>query len=170
MLSACFPSVEIRIAATERSLHFFDSQDERLKNYPIFSDKNEWSAWSSRGDPVMHIELRNWADMIVLAPLCANSLAKIANGLCDNLVTCIIRACTREHLVIFCPAMNTGMYENPLTKQHINVLESILGFKQVPVSTKALMCGEVGAGAMAEISTIVGAIKHAYDNKAGTIS
>lgn len=44
------------------------------------------------GDPVMHIELRRWADVLVIAPLSANSLAKMAAGMCDNLITCIVRA------------------------------------------------------------------------------
>jgi phosphopantothenoylcysteine decarboxylase len=44
------------------------------------------------GDEVLHIELRRWADLMVVAPLSANTLAKLANGLCDNLLTCIVRA------------------------------------------------------------------------------
>jgi flavoprotein len=55
-------------------------------------DEAEWHEWSKVGDPVMHIELRRWADLFVIAPLSANSLAKMANGMCDNLVTCIARA------------------------------------------------------------------------------
>ena len=43
------------------------------------------------GDPVMHIELRRWADCLVIAPLSANTLAKAAQGLCDNLLTCVVR-------------------------------------------------------------------------------
>ena len=44
--------------------------------------------WSGRGDPVLHIELRRWADLLLIAPLDANTLAKIAGGLCDNLLVC----------------------------------------------------------------------------------
>lgn len=44
------------------------------------------------GDPVVHIELRRWADALVIAPLSANTLAKLAGGLCDNLLTCVVRA------------------------------------------------------------------------------
>ena len=47
--------------------------------------------WSKRGDPVLHIELRRWADALVIAPLSANTLAKLSNGICDNLVTLICR-------------------------------------------------------------------------------
>lgn len=55
-------------------------------------DDDEWHEWSKVGDPVMHIELRRWADVFVIAPLSANTLAKLANGICDNLITCVARA------------------------------------------------------------------------------
>lgn len=59
---------------------------------PSAGDEEEWREWRAVGDPVMHIELRRWADALVVAPLSANTLAKAAGGLCDNLLTCIIRA------------------------------------------------------------------------------
>ena len=55
-------------------------------------DEDEWRAWRQVGDEVLHIELRRWADALVLAPLSANTLAKAAGGLCDNLLTCVVRA------------------------------------------------------------------------------
>lgn len=48
--------------------------------------------WQKKGDDVLHIELRRWAQLLLIAPLSANSLAKIVHGLCDNLATCIVRA------------------------------------------------------------------------------
>lgn len=62
------------------------------KDIEVFTDENEWSTWQKRGDPVLHIELRKWADMILIAPLSANTMAKIVNGICDNLLTCVMRA------------------------------------------------------------------------------
>lgn len=58
----------------------------------LAGDEDEWRGWKQVGDPVVHIELRRWADVFVIAPLSANTLAKLANGLCDNLVTCVARA------------------------------------------------------------------------------
>lgn len=48
--------------------------------------------WKNRGDPVLHIQLRKWADYLLIAPLSANTLAKISNGICDNLLTLVCRA------------------------------------------------------------------------------
>jgi phosphopantothenoylcysteine decarboxylase len=59
--------------------------------------------------------IRNWANSLLIAPLSANTLAKISNGLCDNLLTCIVRAWDYEKKFVVAPAMNTYMYENEFT-------------------------------------------------------
>lgn len=57
---------------------------------------SDWQTWKCIGDPVLHIELRNWAHVFVVAPLDANTLAKISTGICDNLLTCVARVSTQE--------------------------------------------------------------------------
>jgi len=83
---------EVKVASTKSALYFFKQQQLPSSVGPIAGDEDEWHEWKAVGDPVMHIELRRWADAYVIAPLSANTLAKLANGLCDNLVTCIARA------------------------------------------------------------------------------
>ena len=102
-----------------KKFSYFDYYSEFL----FVTDKDEWNSWNKRGDPVKHIELRNWADIILIAPLSANTLAKLANGLCDNLLTSIIRAWDKEKPVYFCPAMNTHMYNHEITSKQINLLK-----------------------------------------------
>ena len=80
-----------------------------------FTDADEWGGWKSRSDPVLHIELRKLAKIFLIAPLSANTMAKFANGLCDNLLTCVFRAWDFNSpemfgSVIVAPAMNTFMY------------------------------------------------------------
>ncbi|ORE20528.1 flavo protein [Rhizopus microsporus] len=89
-------------------------------------------SWKKISDPILHIQLRDWADIMVIAPLDANTMGKIANGLCDNLLTCILRAWNVMKPVIACPAMNTSIY-------------------QLVVNTYDFL----GIGAMAEASFIV---------------
>ena len=76
--------IEIKVVASDNALNFFKPAD--LKPIEVFTDSVEWLEWKRISDPILHIDLRNWADVIILAPLSANTLAKIANGLCDNLL------------------------------------------------------------------------------------
>lgn len=135
--------------------------DDTLKSlYPDLNfvlDSDEWAVWNGRGDPILHIQLRDWAQVMVIAPLDANTMAKLAQGLCDNLLTCIVRAWDSVRPLIFCPAMNTHMYKHPLTMRHTGILKE-LGYIEVCVMTKRLACGDVGAGAMAELDNIVNAV------------
>ncbi|XP_053221550.1 phosphopantothenoylcysteine decarboxylase isoform X5 [Podarcis raffonei] len=114
--------------------------------------------WKKREDPVLHIDLRRWADLLLVAPLDANTLAKMANGLCDNLLTCVIRAWDLSKPLLFCPAMNTAMWEHPITAQQVDRLKSF-GYVEVPCIVKKLICGDEGRGAMAEVPTIVAKVK-----------
>ncbi|KAK4873372.1 hypothetical protein RN001_015401 [Aquatica leii] len=147
-----FKDIQIIVVTTERAKHFFNV--EELVGTKLYDDSDEWNAWQQRGDPVLHIDLGKWADVFVIAPLDANTLAKIANGMCDNLLTCVARAWDVSKPLLFCPAMNTRMYTHPLTMGQISLLES-WGYKLVPVVNKTLMCGEVGDGGMAEVPTII---------------
>ena len=66
---------------------------------------------------MLHIELRKLASILIIAPLSANTMGKIANGLCDNLLTCIARCWDlKRNPFIVAPAMNTMMYEHPITE------------------------------------------------------
>lgn len=81
--------------------------------------------WQKRGDTVLHIKITEICDAMVIAPLSANTLAKISNGLCDTLLTCVFRAWNMDKPVYLCPSMNTAMWENPFTKQHIDTLTEL---------------------------------------------
>ncbi|WKY13748.1 hypothetical protein Q1695_004523 [Nippostrongylus brasiliensis] len=143
----------IKVAATKSALTLLDTQDFEIDEI-IYDDRDEWSMWRNRGDAVLHIELRKWADAMLIAPLDANSLAKIAVGICDNLVTSIVRAWDPRKPLYFAPAMNTMMWENPLTFQHRNTLKDLLRYKEIPPMEKELMCGDTGMGAMASTQMI----------------
>lgn len=127
----------------------------------------EWQVWKQRGDPVLHIELRKWTQCLLIAPLGANTLAKLSNGLCDNLLTLVCRAWSMQKdtsegphkgkllaPIIMCPSMNTMMWEHPVTAQQLGVLQG-WGYELVGPVSKKMMCGDVGNGAMAEVQDIV---------------
>ncbi|KAG4065326.1 hypothetical protein HA402_012768 [Bradysia odoriphaga] len=144
---------DIKIILTDSAKHFVD-MEKISPDMPILTDTDEWNAWKGRGDPVLHIDLTKWADIFVIAPLGANSLAKIAQGLCDNLLLCTARAWNFNKPIFFCPAMNTFMWEHPVTSEHVAKL-SQWGYREIPCVSKTLMCGDTGNGAMAEVETIV---------------
>lgn len=83
---------EVRVAATRAARPFLAGLELPAGCLPLLDDEGEWRDWRGVGDAVLHIELRRWADALVVAPLSANTLAKLACGLCDNLVTCVVRA------------------------------------------------------------------------------
>jgi phosphopantothenoylcysteine decarboxylase len=143
----------VRVVATEKSVHFF-IPEELPETVTLYRDVDEWSAWQSRGDPVVHIELRKWADIGVIAPLDANTMGKAAGGICDNLVTSVLRAWDFDKPILFCPAMNTHMWLHPVTQDQVRILLD-WGYTQIPCVEKQLICGDTGLGAMANIQTIV---------------
>ncbi|CAH2048829.1 unnamed protein product, partial [Iphiclides podalirius] len=154
---------EISVVVTEHAKHFFESSN-LPSSVAFYDDATEWKSWKQRGDPVVHIDLGKWADMIIIAPLDANTLAKMAQGICDNLLTCITRAWDMNKPLLFCPAMNTRMWEHPVTSKHIQILKE-WGHEEIPPIKKLLICGDTGVGAMAEVSTIVERIKSIADKK-----
>ena len=119
----------------------------------VWSDQDEWPADYTVGESdVLHIELRKWADVLVIAPLSANTLAKLAHGLCDDLLTCIVRAWDASKPVYVAPAMNTLMWTNPLTAKHLAMLPS--NYIIIPPVDKTLACKDTGVGAMASVDEV----------------
>src|SRR4029079_16580877 len=102
------------------------------------------------GAPVLHIELRRWADLLLVAPLDANTLAKFALGLADNCLTCVYRAWDRPKPIVLAPAMNTLMWDDPATGRHLAQVKEDMGPRVtiVPPQVKPLACDDIGIGAM----------------------
>ncbi len=172
---------EVQIVATEAAGYFFDPAE--LGDLRRHRDADEWPGDRyRRDDPVLHIELRKWADVLVVAPLDANTLAKFSLGLADNLLTCLFRAWDFERPVILAPAMNTLMWDSPVTRRHLRQLLDDRGDGRapsdwslseapeffarhaprlvlVPPQSKRLACGDVGVGAMAEVVAIAEAVR-----------
>ncbi|CAI2354751.1 unnamed protein product [Caenorhabditis sp. 36 PRJEB53466] len=149
--------LSIKLVLTENAAKLCRVQKLEFEEF-VYEDRDEWSMWRERGDPVLHIELRKWADSALIAPLDANTMAKLANGLCDNLATSLMRAWDLSKPCYFAPAMNTHMWESPLTLQHRTVLRSQLKFKEICPIQKELVCGDVGNGAMASVGAIASLI------------
>ena len=101
---------------------------------------------------VEHIALAERTDLLIVAPATANVCAKLAHGLADDMLTTTALACRCPKLVA--PAMNTNMYENPVTQDNLELLRHY-GWKVIPPASGRLACGAVGAGKLPEPDTLV---------------
>lgn len=171
-------NVSVRIVVTESAQKFLQGQAEEQPSLDalaktqnidgIYFDEDEWSKPWVRGDKILHIELRRWAHVMVIAPLSANTMAKMANGISDNLLTSVIRAwdttglieMRKKHIMV-APAMNTAMWRHPITKKQLKTIEqdwtvddesSVVLLRPME---KELACGDTGDGAMMDWKQIV---------------
>ncbi len=109
-----------------------------------------------------HISLAGWADLILIAPATANILGKAASGIADDVLSTTI-LCARCK-VVFAPAMNSAMYENPIVQENIAKLRR-LGYEFVEPEAGFLACGEEGVGRLADISTILEKLKASLETR-----
>ena len=105
---------------------------------------------------ISHVALAEAADVVVIAPATANTIAKLAAGIADDMLSCTVLA--TEAPVIVAPAMNVNMYQNPITQDNLNKLKA-RGFIIVDPEYGRLASGKMGLGRLAEIETIIGTIK-----------
>jgi len=109
---------------------------------------------------IIHIALPQKAQAFVVAPATANIIAKIANGIADDMLSSMVLALTPETPKLIAPAMNTRMYENPATQANLQILIK-RGWKVIEPRTSRLACGYVGKGALADLDTILSAVEEA---------
>ncbi|KAL8853216.1 MAG: hypothetical protein Q9221_001950 [Calogaya cf. arnoldii] len=188
--------LSVRIVLTKAAENFLAGQSDEqpslhyLQSIPnvdsVFVDEDEWTEPWTRGAGILHIELRRWSELLVIAPLSANSLAKMTTGLADNLLLSVVRAWDTTgaidhtasavkkiivaHVLIrsLVPAaMNTAMWLHPITKKQMKILEEEWGTDGNPGGwvevlkpvEKTLACGDAGSGAMREWTDIVSTIE-----------
>jgi phosphopantothenoylcysteine decarboxylase len=152
---------EIITLLTERAKAFVTPQSLAVMSQnACYTDEDEWQ----NTEHVIHIELAKWCDIFMIAPLSANTLAKMANGICDNLLTSTVRALGEKPLII-APAMNTRMWENPLTRIHLDQLGNVYNLQIIEPVEKILADGDEGVGGLAEDQTIMAFIQSFADQK-----
>lgn len=118
---------------------------QALTNEPVFVN------WNDGQTGLEHITLARWADILVIAPATANTIGKIRYGIADDFLTSMALAYSKP--IVFAPAMNTKMFENPATQENISVLMQ-RGHIFVKPAEGVLACGEEGAGKLADIDDI----------------
>lgn len=108
---------------------------------------------------INHIELAKTADLFLVAPATANLIGKMANGIADDLLSTVALALHPETPKALAPAMNTYMYENPITQKNLATLKEV-GYEEILPREALLACGDYGRGALANVDTIVQYVLH----------
>lgn len=157
---------EVRVIATKSALKFVTQLSfEALSGNEVLHDDNEcWVANTNQEVPMRnHIGYARWADIAIFAPMSANCINKLAQGIADTIYLSSALA-LRNIPKLIAPSANTFMLHNPLTQQNLERLQHF-GFTLIPAIDGNLACGEVGNGAMASIDEIAFAIKRALHTK-----
>lgn len=138
---------EVRVIITPSAKDFVSSLTlSTLSRNPVLTDLFDEESWSN------HVMLGRWADLMIIAPLSCNTLAKMANGHCDNLLLATYLSATCP--VVVAPAMDEDMWHHPATKENLKKLESF-GNTIIPVEKGDLASGLTGEGRMAEPEQIL---------------
>lgn len=138
---------EVQVVMTSSAADFITPLTlSTLSKHPVHADVSSDEGWNN------HVDIGLWADAMVIAPATANTLAKLANGLCDNMVTATYLSARCP--VFVAPAMDVDMWHHPSTQSNIQRIQSY-GNHLIPVGTGELASGLVGEGRMAEPEDIV---------------
>ena len=142
-------NADVHVIMTKSACEFvgpltFQTLSQNYVVSDMFGDPKTWD--------VEHIALAKKADLFLVAPATANVIGKIANGICDDMLTTTIAATKAK--VLIAPAMNTNMYENPLVQKNISTLKQY-GYKFIEPESGRLACGDIGSGKLASPEVIV---------------
>lgn len=169
------PNLSIRVILTKTAARFLAGQSaeqptvESLASAPnvdgLYMDEDEWVEPWVRNSTILHIELRRWSHLLAIVPMSANLLAKVTSGICDNLLTNVIRAWDidllnpKRPIILAAPSMNSMMWIHPLTAKQLGILHDWDWFEVLSPQVKNLACGDTGQGGMCDWNEIVAVIE-----------
>ena len=140
--------VEVHVIMTKSATEFvtplsFQSLSQNMVIIDMFAEPKAWE--------IQHISLAKKADLMLIVPATANIIGKVANGIADDMLSTTIMATKAP--VVFCPAMNTNMYENPIVQRNISLLKE-LGYEFIEPASGRLACGDEGKGKLQDTEII----------------
>lgn len=153
-------NVDVRVIMTKSATEFitpltFQAISQNMVASDMFSEPKAWE--------IQHINLAQRADVFLIAPATANIIGKVANGIADDMLSTTIMATKAK--VIFAPAMNTNMYDNPIVQENIAKLKS-LGYEFIEPDSGRLACGDEGKGKLPHPNIILEKVMcELYDKK-----
>ena len=131
-----------------------------LSKNPVHTDVME----EKSAERINHIDLGKEADLFIVAPASANTIAKLAYGFADNMVTSTALALPKNIPKLLAPAMNTKMFTHPATQTNLKTLESY-GYEIISPKESLLACGDFGSGALSDLEIIIERIKETLNEQ-----
>ncbi|TWT16702.1 phosphopantothenoylcysteine decarboxylase [Streptococcus sp. sy010] len=142
---------EVHVIMTQAATQFITPLTlQILSKQPVHLDIME----EKLANRINHIDLGKEADLFLIAPATANTIAQLAQGLSGNMLTATALALPADTPKLIAPAMNTKMYCHPLTQKNLKILQEI-GYKEITPRDSLLACGEIGQGALADLDIIL---------------
>ncbi len=147
---------KVKTIATKKGLDFVTTLTlKTISQETVYLDDVDYNS-----PEIEHLSLSLWCDIFLIAPASANTIAKIAHGLADNLLTSSVLSLPSSTPLYLCPAMNTRMWDNQITRSNLQLIQkSYQNCLIVPPREGTLACGETGNGAMATIEDILTTIQ-----------
>ena len=144
---------EVRCAATEHAMEFVTRVTlETVSGHPLYSD-----LFANNEHSTQHISLKDWGDLLIVAPATANIIGKVANGIADDALSTLLLAFSQKP-VIMAPAMNSLMWAHPAVQRNIETLRG-WGIRMIGPEKGELACGTDGIGRMSEPEAIVAEVE-----------
>jgi phosphopantothenoylcysteine decarboxylase / phosphopantothenate---cysteine ligase len=151
---------QVRVVLTSGALEFIKPETfVYLGVQAVYRPEDDFNLLQLGQDStVLHVELAKWADKLIIAPLGANTLARLAQGLNNDLLVSLFLALGPKPVLLF-PAMNTQMWESPRVQEHVQRLKQQTNIALVNPASGLLACGDIGAGKFPEVSAVVDLIE-----------
>lgn len=151
---------EVKVVLTKGALEFIKPETFRYIGVEsVYLPSDDFNPSNlHKSETVLHIELAKWADKLVLAPLSANTLSRLATGITNDLLSSVFLAIGNKPILMF-PAMNTQMWSNPRIEEHREKLSTLKNVGLVNPVSGLLACGDIGAGKFPEVQAVVDLIE-----------
>lgn len=150
----------VKVILTKGALQFIRSETFRYLGVEnvYLPDQDFVPDFLEKGQTVLHVELAKWAEKLVIAPASANSISRMATGITNDLLTSVFLAFSEKPVLLF-PAMNTEMWSNTRTQDHIALLKSYNNIFVINPTSGLLACGDIGAGKFPEVNAVTDLIE-----------
>jgi len=153
---------DVRVMLTPNATRFVGALTfEALSGNPVLVDTFAGAPLPGSTSAIDHISWAKWPDAVLVAPLSANTLGRLACGLADDAVTTVLMAVPGATPIVLAPAMNTAMWDHPVVRRNLGWLRALDRYVLVDPVSKRLACGDIGPGGLPDPSDLLALVTSA---------